>query len=940
MLKKLFYLVSVFMVVGLISPVAAQDMEISVGTPVIDGQVDDIWADAAEASFVPLEDPADGSGIWKALYDAENLYVLVDVTDDSLQNDSADSWLDDSVEIYFDGGNTKLNTPLAGDDHQYTFGWTADDIQGNNITGYTDGIEQAQVDTDTGWRIEVKMPWMSIWGVVPQAGDLIGIDVYYNDDDDGGDSREGKMLSFSAVEGWNDASQWATAVLAAEPEPEPTGPKVIWVSFHGADDAPSAGAAGAGFTEAPDKAYTDLLTANGYDVTRYITTSTPDPAVLNAADLVIISRSVASGGYQNDGATAWNNISAPMIIMGGYVLRNSRMGYTTGGTMPDTTGDIMLTVSDPTHPIFAGIPLTDGTMDNPFAGVVVYPTDGTTVARGISINTDPVNAEGTVLATISEAGNGPVGGMVIGEWPAGAVLTHSGGAGTDVLAGHRLVFLSGSREADGVNSETAGMYDLYEDGAKMFLNAVKYMIPVVPVNPGTDGLVAYYALENDANDSSGNGLNGTIVGDPNFVEGAVGMGLQLDGVDDYVDLGNDPLFDLTEQVTLSLWVNTQDIGSTQNNPWLGKGDTSYMIKGHREGNQIEFFIYDGGWVTAHADVGAEFNGEWHHAAGVFDGEKLIIYVDGEEAVSVDYEGVGIVPNTYNVAIGTNTQAGGRFSESIIDEAMIYSRALSAGEIRYLAGERAPFVYDGDVLDDSWDHDNSSDAWDGTGPGEGSPGGFGLLSEDDVTFLRVQDTGDPRDYGMPDPSNRKIYLTQQIDYGLDGTRLEFQLRVATTPPLDDMHPDGGAGVAPWPEGGMGYHIRDGGKGMVGIAEDGVGQISFSLAKAGEIAGLETDALVVNGLLGTEMSGDVDTGDAATPNYIAIDDATAWNNVTVDIAAGGAGTHVLTISINGGDAVTIEVTAGDAMDGENNYVAIGSSGTGAVTAFDVDYIKVSN
>jgi hypothetical protein len=166
-----------------------------------------------------MEDPADGSGVWKVLYDAENLYVLVDVTDDSLQNDSADSWLDDSVEIYFDGGNTKLNTPLAGDDHQYTFGWTADDVQGNNIAGYTEGIEQAQATTDTGWRIEVKMPWMSIWGIVPQAGDLIGIDCYYNDDDDGGDSREGKMLGFSAVEGWNDASQWGTAVLAMIPEP-------------------------------------------------------------------------------------------------------------------------------------------------------------------------------------------------------------------------------------------------------------------------------------------------------------------------------------------------------------------------------------------------------------------------------------------------------------------------------------------------------------------------------------------------------------------------------------------------------------------------------------------------------------------------------------------------------------------------------------------------
>jgi len=253
-------------------------------------------------------------------------------------------------------------------------------------------------------------------------------------------------------------------------------PQVIWVSFHGADDAPSNGAKGVGFTEAPDKPYTDLLKANGYEVTRYISTATPDPAVLNAADLVIISRSVASSGYQNAGATAWNNIAAPMIIVNGYTIRKSRMGFATGNTIPDITGDIKLTVNNSTHPIFAGIPLTGGTMVNPYAGLATYPTDATKAA-GISVITDAPIAGGMVLATLSEAsGTVTAGSMVIAEWPAGATVTHDGGAGTDVLAGPRLVFLTGSRENGGKSSETAGMYDLYPDGEQMFLNAVKYMV--------------------------------------------------------------------------------------------------------------------------------------------------------------------------------------------------------------------------------------------------------------------------------------------------------------------------------------------------------------------------------------------------------------------------------------------------------------------------------
>jgi hypothetical protein len=115
-------------------------------------------------------------------------------------------------------------------------------------------------------------------------------------------------------------------------------------------------------------------------------------------------------------------------------------------------------------------------MDNPFAGLVNYPP-GVTFAnppRGISLNTDAVSASGTALATISAAGGGPVGSMVIGEWQTGAIMTHDPSSTQETLAGARLVFLSGSREGNGVDSETAGLFDLTADGTQMFLNAVRY----------------------------------------------------------------------------------------------------------------------------------------------------------------------------------------------------------------------------------------------------------------------------------------------------------------------------------------------------------------------------------------------------------------------------------------------------------------------------------
>ena len=227
MLRKLIYLVSVFMAVGLIAPAASQAVDMDIGyalePPVIDGEVDALWESASTQTIVPVGDPNDASGRWQALYDSENLYVIVDVSDESLVNDSDASWQDDSVEFYFDGGNTKLGPPLGDNRRQYTFGWATEEVEGVNTV--LDGVEHVQVDTAAGWRIEMKLPWMSLQGAEPVAGDLIGIDCFYNDDDDG-DTRDDQIFTFATDgSGWEDASQWGTAMLLAIPaakDPIPT----------------------------------------------------------------------------------------------------------------------------------------------------------------------------------------------------------------------------------------------------------------------------------------------------------------------------------------------------------------------------------------------------------------------------------------------------------------------------------------------------------------------------------------------------------------------------------------------------------------------------------------------------------------------------------------------------------------------------------------------
>jgi len=215
-------------------------------------------------------------------------------------------------------------------------------------------------------------------------------------------------------------------------------------------------------------------------VTRFVTTGAPDTNVLNSFDLVIISRSVPSGDYQDPPETlAWNGLSAPTMILSGYLLRQNRLGFTVGNTIPDTVNPITLTVNDTKHPIFRGIQLdANNTMVNAYADPVTF---NGTLQRGISVNTDAVAGAGTVLATVGTPSDAAAGGMVIGEWKVGDMMAN---AGANVLGGNRLVFLTGSRESDGLTSEGAGIFDLTADGAKLFINAVNYMAGVQPLEEG------------------------------------------------------------------------------------------------------------------------------------------------------------------------------------------------------------------------------------------------------------------------------------------------------------------------------------------------------------------------------------------------------------------------------------------------------------------------
>ena len=205
-------------------------------------------------------------------------------------------------------------------------------------------------------------------------------------------------------------------------------------------------------------------------------------------------------------------------------------------------------------------------------------------------------------------------------------------------------------------------------------------------NGGSDipvGVISHWKFDEAqgsiAYDSAGNN-HGNVYG-AQWTTGQIGGALDFDGFNDYVDCGNNASLNINAKVTITVWVNTNDAGNFQHNPYVTKGDRSYAIK-HYMDNSLQFFIYDGEWNVAWFGVDSSFNGFWHHLAGTYDGSSLKLYVDGQLRRTTAHVGP-IASSEYNVNIGRNAQATSRSYDGLIDEVAIYNRALSAGEIQEL-----------------------------------------------------------------------------------------------------------------------------------------------------------------------------------------------------------------------------------------------------------------
>jgi len=189
-------------------------------------------------------------------------------------------------------------------------------------------------------------------------------------------------------------------------------------------------------------------------------------------------------------------------------------------------------------------------------------------------------------------------------------------------------------------------------------------------------------------DMSKYGNNGTIVGAPKVAAGHIGDALDFNGTSDTVEIvTSDSLAKTASQMSLSAWVYPRaDAQIEVITKWDG------ALNG-----VIHFELLAGGIIRftmrradAAADAvmidlrtpGGKFPiNKWSHIAEVYDGKTARIYVNGTEVLNGACTGVMRESKDMKWWIGSLYGSQGRWFNGLIDEVYIWSKALTADEVK-------------------------------------------------------------------------------------------------------------------------------------------------------------------------------------------------------------------------------------------------------------------
>lgn len=207
-------------------------------------------------------------------------------------------------------------------------------------------------------------------------------------------------------------------------------------------------------------------------------------------------------------------------------------------------------------------------------------------------------------------------------------------------------------------------------------------------------LAGYWPLDHSAAEASGNGADAVLTGTTYQAdvpaEIGAGASLQLDGINDWVDLGD---VDMTSG-SIAMWINPTDVGAGLGDRRLLSPATGPIAQGGALGIDPNsssgvgsMWVWSGGgWLRLTADGVLQAN-IWQHIALVADGNQITFYVDGVAH--------NTVISSFNFS-GPDMLVGAPFLHAYgnhfagkIDDLSLWDSALTTAEISSLAGGAPP-----------------------------------------------------------------------------------------------------------------------------------------------------------------------------------------------------------------------------------------------------------
>jgi hypothetical protein len=208
----------------------------------------------------------------------------------------------------------------------------------------------------------------------------------------------------------------------------------------------------------------------------------------------------------------------------------------------------------------------------------------------------------------------------------------------------------------------------------------------VPSYVPTNGLVGWWPFNGNANDESGNGNNGTVNGATLTADrfGNAGKAYSFDGVNDFIEILHNNIFNLPDSMSFNFWINSNDVNAHQSiiNKASAGISNSWIIQLSPGINDLKkIWLNCGGLstITQLSNPTVSQNNIWYNIIVTYDRQNVKFYING--VLDNMYSLNSPTPaNTQNIKIGGLT---GEIFNGEIDDIGIWNRALDSTEVAAL-----------------------------------------------------------------------------------------------------------------------------------------------------------------------------------------------------------------------------------------------------------------